>query len=85
MMSFYAPDALWESPPLGTSFEGRAAMRGFVEGWMDAYEEWQAKPQGFSISAAEWYLPWSAITVLQPAPSVTFSSGRGGCSCGWTA
>ena len=45
MMSFYAPDALWESPPLGTSFEGRAAIRGFVEDWMDAYEEWQAKPE----------------------------------------
>jgi ketosteroid isomerase-like protein len=35
MMSFYAPDALWESPPLGTSFEGRAAIVGGCScGWM---------------------------------------------------
>ena len=45
MMSFYAPDALWESPPLGTRFEGRAAIRGFAEDWMGAYEEWHAAPE----------------------------------------
>jgi ketosteroid isomerase-like protein len=39
MMSFYAPDSIWESPPLGTSFEGLAAIRGFLEDWLGAYEE----------------------------------------------
>jgi ketosteroid isomerase-like protein len=39
MMSFYAPDSTWESPPLGTSFQGAAAIRGFHEHWIGAYEE----------------------------------------------
>jgi len=37
-MSFYAPDAVHESPPLGTSFEGVAAIRGFYQDWFNAYE-----------------------------------------------
>ena len=45
MMSFYAPDALWESPPLGTRFEGRAAIRGFAEDWMRAYDEFQVEAE----------------------------------------
>ena len=45
LMSFFAPHALWESPPLGTRFEGRAAIRGFAEDWMGAYEEWHAAPE----------------------------------------
>src|SRR5438876_11872088 len=52
MMSFYAPDALWESPPLGTRFEGRAAIRGFAEDWMSAYEEWHASRHRSSHSGA---------------------------------
>jgi ketosteroid isomerase-like protein len=44
-MSFYASDAFWESPPLGMSFKGRPEIRGFVEDWMGAYEEWQAEPE----------------------------------------
>jgi ketosteroid isomerase-like protein len=44
-MSFYAPDAVWESPPLGTRFEGRAAIRGFAGDWMGAYDEWQAEAE----------------------------------------
>ena len=39
MMSFYAPDSIWESPPLGTSFEGVAAIRGVHEDWLSAYKE----------------------------------------------
>jgi len=45
LMSLFAPDALWESPPLGTSFEGRAAIRGFAEDWMGAYAEWRAEAE----------------------------------------
>jgi ketosteroid isomerase-like protein len=39
MMSFYAADSIWDSPPLGTSFEGVAAIRGFYEDWMSTYDE----------------------------------------------
>ena len=39
MMGFYAPDSIWDSPPLGTSFEGVEAIRGFYEDWMSTYDE----------------------------------------------
>ena len=41
VMSFYLPDALWESPPLGTSFAGVAAIRGFHEDWLGAHEDYE--------------------------------------------
>jgi ketosteroid isomerase-like protein len=44
VMSFYAPDAVWKSVGLGTSFEGRNAIRGFVEDWTGAYEEFDMQP-----------------------------------------
>jgi ketosteroid isomerase-like protein len=37
VLSFYAADAIWEAESLGTSFEGLAAIRGFVEDWIGAY------------------------------------------------
>ena len=45
VMSFYAPDALWESPPLGTSFAGVAAIRSFHEDWLRAYEEYEIQTE----------------------------------------
>jgi ketosteroid isomerase-like protein len=44
-MSFYAPDAVWESPPLGSRFEGLPAIRGFHEDWLSAYDEFWAEPE----------------------------------------
>src|SRR5436305_499521 len=85
MMSFYAPDALWESPPLGTRFEGRAAIRGFAEDWMSAYEERHAAPEELFDLGSGVVSPWSARAIVQSAPLVTFRCGRGGCSCGWMA
>src|ERR1700694_5238585 len=41
VMSFYAPDAVWEAVSLGTSFEGVAAIRGFFEDWTGAYGEFE--------------------------------------------
>jgi ketosteroid isomerase-like protein len=43
--SFYAPDAVWETMSLGTSFEGVAAIRGFLEDWLSAYEEYVMQPE----------------------------------------
>jgi ketosteroid isomerase-like protein len=45
VMSVYAPDAVWESVGLGTSFEGRTAIRGFIEDWTGAYEEFEMQPE----------------------------------------
>src|SRR5205807_9656257 len=42
---FYAADAVWETVSLGTSFEGVAAIRGFYEDWLGAYEEYGMVPE----------------------------------------
>jgi ketosteroid isomerase-like protein len=38
VISFYAPDAVFDQPTFGV-FEGRAAIRSFIEDWFGAYEE----------------------------------------------
>ena len=45
MKRFFAPDAVWHARPLGTSFEGRAAIRGFLEDWLGGYEDFKAEPE----------------------------------------
>ena len=39
VMSSFAPDAVFEGRALGDTFEGRAAIRSFLEDWFGAYEE----------------------------------------------
>jgi ketosteroid isomerase-like protein len=40
MLSFFAPHAVWDMSPQSLGiFEGRAAIRGFLEDWWRAYEE----------------------------------------------
>jgi ketosteroid isomerase-like protein len=40
-LTFYAPDAVWDMSPWGMStFEGVEAIRGFMEDWLGAYEEY---------------------------------------------
>jgi ketosteroid isomerase-like protein len=39
VMSFFAPDAVWNLSPMGIGIvEGRAAIRRYVEDWLRAYE-----------------------------------------------
>jgi ketosteroid isomerase-like protein len=45
LMGFFAADAVFESPVLGNSFEGVAAIRGFAEDWLGAFEEWAVEPE----------------------------------------
>jgi hypothetical protein len=46
MMSVYGRDAVWDMTPIGLgTYEGLAAIRGFVEDWVGAYEEWRAEPE----------------------------------------
>ena len=42
VMSFYAPDAVLTTENLG-AFEGRAAIRGFWQDWLGAYEDFEAE------------------------------------------
>ena len=39
VMSFYAPDAVWEGRASGMTFEGGTAVRGFWEDWFASYEQ----------------------------------------------
>jgi len=44
VMSMYAPDAVWDNSPAGVgTFEGLDAIRGFIEDWMGAYEEFEVE------------------------------------------
>ncbi len=44
--SFFAADAVWDMSPLGVGiYEGRDAIRGFLEDWFGAYDELESKPE----------------------------------------
>jgi len=45
MVSFYAPDAVWEGSSSGMTFEGRTAIRGFWEDVTAAYEEFESRSE----------------------------------------
>jgi ketosteroid isomerase-like protein len=55
--SLFAPDAVWEVVSLGTSFEGVAAIRGFVEDWLGLTRSMRSSRSRFLTSATEWCLP----------------------------
>jgi hypothetical protein len=42
--SFFTPDAVWRGREIGT-FEGAAAVRGFVEDMVSPYEEWEMESE----------------------------------------
>jgi ketosteroid isomerase-like protein len=44
-LSRYAPDAVYQSAALGTVFDGRSAIRGFMQEWTAAYEEFEMQPE----------------------------------------
>jgi len=50
-MSFCAPDAVLESMGMATSFVGLAAIRGFFEEFVGAYEEMGSSQMRFSTWA----------------------------------
>jgi limonene-1,2-epoxide hydrolase len=45
MVSYYAPDAIFESVGMG-AFEGRAAIRAFIEDWIGAFEDYEMEAEG---------------------------------------
>jgi ketosteroid isomerase-like protein len=47
-ISFYAPDAVWDSTAVGLeSLAGQAAIRGFFEDWVGAFEDYESKLEEF--------------------------------------
>jgi ketosteroid isomerase-like protein len=58
VLSFYAPDAVWDSTPWGMGiFEGKEAVRAFFEDWGSSYA----------------HLEWKAEEVLDLGNEVTFA------------
>jgi hypothetical protein len=46
MMSLFAPDAVWDMSPMGMgTFEGLAAVRGFLEDWIGAYDDYAVEAE----------------------------------------
>jgi ketosteroid isomerase-like protein len=46
MMRFHASDAVWDASNTGAgTFEGAAAVRGFLDDWDGAFEEWGGEPE----------------------------------------
>jgi SnoaL-like protein len=41
MMSYFAPDAVWEVVALGTRLDGAGAIRGVLEDWRASYEQFE--------------------------------------------
>jgi ketosteroid isomerase-like protein len=45
LLSFFAPDAVWDLSSAGIGrFEGAAAIRGFLDDWFAAYEDYTTEP-----------------------------------------
>jgi len=50
MISFFAPDAVWEGMALRTPFQGVAAIRDFLQDWFASYKElWFAQEEAFDL------------------------------------
>jgi ketosteroid isomerase-like protein len=58
VLSFYAPDAVWDSTPWGMgTFQGKDAIRAFFDDWGSSYA----------------HLEWNAEEVLELSNEVTFA------------
>jgi hypothetical protein len=89
-MGFHVPDAVWDLSDLGLgTFEGEAAIKGFLEDWLATRQDLVSETEEISISGStSCWRPSVRETAREVAP-VTSSSGadgsRGGCrgrSCG---
>jgi ketosteroid isomerase-like protein len=45
VLASFAPDAVWDSQVLETSFAGVAAIRGFLERWSAAYDRFEVRAE----------------------------------------
>ena len=46
VIAFYVPNAVFDAPALGQTFEGRAAIRALFVEWTDAYHDWDQTLDG---------------------------------------
>ena len=80
--SSFAEDATFDGRALGDHFEGRAAIRSFLEDWFATTRSWSSGLRKSATSAMGLCLPWSFRTVVRPAAPVTFDNARDGSSSG---
>jgi ketosteroid isomerase-like protein len=80
VMRFYAPDAVWESMGMAARIEGAAAIRGFYEDFIGAYEEHRSEQEevldlgngvAFSVIVQEGRLAGSTAYVRMRSGAVT--------------
>jgi ketosteroid isomerase-like protein len=46
VISFHSPDSVWDASRFDVGiFEGKEAIRGLFEGWLDAYEDWHVEQE----------------------------------------
>jgi hypothetical protein len=83
--SSFAPDAVFEGRVVGDHFEGRAAIRSFLEDWFGTFEELELGLRKSATSARELCLPSSLRTVVWLGAQVTFDNARGWSTSGWEA
>jgi hypothetical protein len=48
LTSFCQPEAVWDARGFGEVFEGRDAIRRWLEDWWAAYDEWEVIPEEIS-------------------------------------
>ena len=76
-MSFFAPHAVLDGRLVGGFlYEGRAAIRGFLDEWFGSYAELRMEVEEFVV------LRWSTKRVARSASMVESISGRDGPSTG---
>jgi ketosteroid isomerase-like protein len=83
VVSSFAEDAIYEGRALGDRFEGRAAIRSFLEEWFGSYEELEFGLEEVRDLGNGLCLPWSLRTVVRLAAPVTFDNARDGSSSGY--
>jgi ketosteroid isomerase-like protein len=72
MMSFFAPNAVWDLSSAGVGrFEGAAAIRGFHEDWIGSYEEYENQ-----LEAQDLGNTWAAGMIVQVIGSTDIDDAR---------
>jgi hypothetical protein len=79
-MGFHAPDAAWDLSDLGLgTFDGAAAIRGFVEDWFATWQDLVLETEEIvDLGRVVWCSRPSGKKVARQLAAVTSSSGGDG-------
>ena len=82
VMSFFAPHAVLDGRAVGGVYEGRAAIRGFLDDWFGFFAELRMEVAEFVVLDDGVVLAVEAKRVVRSASMVKSISGRDGPSAG---